>query len=78
MNLTRSTLQPDTDGNAVLALNGHADLFVLCQSDMSSTATNIEAVVYNATLSAYEVGVETYNGNTCKPITLLAVPLSTS
>ena len=49
---------------------------MLCQSDMSESAPNIEAVVYNATLSAYELGVETYNGDTCTPITLVAVPLS--
>lgn len=58
----------------MLALNGHSDLFVLCQADMSSSASNVRVIVYNATLSAYELGVETYNGNTCVSVTLLAVP----
>ncbi|GJE89568.1 hypothetical protein PsYK624_056710 [Phanerochaete sordida] len=66
---------PQTDGSTILALNGHTDMFVLCQADMSSTATNIRAVVYNATLSAYETGPETYNGNTCVPVDLVFTPV---
>ncbi|EKM61517.1 uncharacterized protein PHACADRAFT_135249 [Phanerochaete carnosa HHB-10118-sp] len=69
---------PNADGTAALALNGYESLFSLCTAYMSQTTPEAPVVLYNASASAYGDGYETYDGSSCKPITLLLEPQALS
>ncbi|KAI0348191.1 hypothetical protein BDW22DRAFT_1350354 [Trametopsis cervina] len=61
-------------GNAVLAFNGFTDQFSLCTSYLSQTVPSIQALLFNASRSAYGDGYDTYNGASCVNVTVLIVP----
>ncbi|GJE89478.1 hypothetical protein PsYK624_055790 [Phanerochaete sordida] len=67
------TAADNGDGTSTLSLTGFSNLFSLCESYFNQPAGTTNAVVFNASSSAYGDGAETYDGSSCVPITLLAI-----
>ena len=64
--------QPNpSGGDNILALNGHTDLFSVCESSFQGLTTN--ALLFNASITEQRNNFNTYDGSSCKPVTVLIV-----
>ena len=59
----------------MLALDGHTDLFSICESAFGTgLPERLHTLLFNASSTAEITGPNTYDGASCTPVTLSIIP----